>query len=380
MRDIARCARYPSRVPRRLPLAVALAVGCGHDSSPAFTTTGVTSVAHTSSSSGSTTTSTSTSTSTSGGVEDSAAASSSGAASTFDMQLPPDLGDPTPAGCKGKIDFVFAISALGTMVTEQNQLLASLPGFMTTIASDFADFDPHVISINTDGKWRGESCESPALCLNEGNCGPYAPDYECGKYVDQVWTCDKTLGAGLIFNAGAYAYNKPCDLHGGNRYIIAGEPDPVEAFKCIAQVGAFGDDPPLADSLVAALSPELNGPEGCNAGFLRPDALLVFVFIMDTEDDHSLLSAKKVRDAVVAAKGGDEDSIVALAIIPQLLEGEPEPFCTYNEPPIAQHLLDVIELFPYHDDGDVCADEFATFFNGAAASLVHEACNSFIPQ
>ncbi|PCC68150.1 hypothetical protein SAMN02745121_09004 [Nannocystis exedens] len=157
------------------------------------------------------------------GAEDSAAASSSGAASTFDMAPPPDLGDPTPAGCKGKIDFVFAISELGTMVTEQAQLIASLPGFMETIAADFADFDPHVISIHTDGKWRGQFCESPTWCLNLGNCGPNAIGYECGKYVDQVRTCDKTLGAGLIFNAGPYAYNKPCDLYGGNRDIIHDE-------------------------------------------------------------------------------------------------------------------------------------------------------------
>ncbi|MCY0986554.1 hypothetical protein OV203_05455 [Nannocystis sp. ILAH1] len=365
---------------RLLALAVALALGCGTDGSPAFSSTGVTSVAHTSSSSGSTTTATSTSSSTSGGAEDSTAASSSGAASTFDMQLPPDLDDPTPAGCKGKIDFVFAISALGTMATEQDQLVASLPGFIETIAGDFADFDPHVISINTDGTWRGQQCESPDYCLNMGTCGQHALDYECGKYVDQVWTCDKTLGAGLVFNAGSFAYNKPCVLHDGNRYITAEQSEPVEAFKCIAQVGTWGDDPPLADSLVAALSPEINGPEGCNAGFLRPDALLVFVFIMDTEDDHSLLGAKKVRDAVVAAKGGDADSIVALALLPPLLVGDPIPGCKYNEPPGPMHLQDVIELFPYHDAGDMCAPEYSTFFNGAAASLVHEACNSFIPQ
>ena len=320
------------------------------------------------------------SSSTSGGAEDSAAASNSGVASTFDMQLPPDLGDPTPAGCKGKIDFVFAISALGTMATEQDQLVASLPGFIETIASDFADFDPHVISINTDGTWRGQQCESPDYCLNMGNCGPHALDYECGKYVDQVWTCDKTMGAGLVFNAGSFAYNKPCDLHDGNRYITADQSDPVEAFKCIAQVGTWGDDPTLADSLVAAVSPELNGPEGCNAGFLRPDALLVFVFIRDNEEQYPALSPKKVYEAVVAAKGGDEDAVVALAFIPQLLEGEPVKGCTYNDPPIAQHLAEVIEQFSYHADGDVCADEYATFFNGAAASLVHQACNSFIPQ
>lgn len=364
---------------RRLVLAAALALGCGADNSPAFSTgPGVTSAAHTSSSSDSTTTSTSTSTSTTGGAEDSAAASSSGAASTFDMQLPPDLGDPTPAGCKGKIDFVFAISALGNMYQEQAALIASLPGFMATIAEDFADFDAHIISINGDGQWHGDLCESPDYCLNKGDCGPNALDYECGKYVDQVGPCDRTLGAGIVFNAGGYAYNKPCDL-GGPRYISASTADPAEAFQCIAQLGMSGSKPNLADALAAAVGPELNGPEGCNAGFLRPDALLVVVFISDTEDE-SGLSPKKVRDAVVAAKGGDEDAIVALAVVSPELEAEPVEDCSYNTWPFEQHLLEVSELFPYHDRGDVCAPEYSTFFQGAAASLVREACNSFIPQ
>jgi hypothetical protein len=357
---------------RRLVFAAAVLSGCNRDAPSGFATgPGVTTFEPTWTSS-----STSTSTTSTGSGGEDSAASSSGVASTFDMAPPPDLGDPTPAGCKGKIDFMFLISALGTMKTEQDQLLASFPGFVETIAADFADFDPHIMSVNTDGRWRGDFCESPTWCLNKGNCGEDV-DYECGKYVDQVGPCDETLGAGLVFNAGPYAYNKPCEL-GGNRYM-SGEPD-LEAFKCIAQVGTFGSDPPLADSLVEALSPKLNGPGGCNAGFLRDDALLVFVFIMDNEDDESWLSAKKVYEAVVAAKGGDDHAVVALAIIPQILEGEPKPECTYNFPPGPQHLQDVIELFPYHDHGDICADSYAPFFKGAAASLVHEACNAFIPQ
>jgi len=294
------------------------------------------------------------------------------------MQPPPDLDDPTPDGCKGKIDFVFAISALGSMEQEQEQLVGSFPGFVKTIAEGFADFDAHVISINTDGVWRGSICESPDWCLNKGNCGPDALDYECGKYVDEVGPCDKTLGAGLLFNAGSDAYNKPCHLFGGNRYIIDGEPNPA-AFKCIAQVGCSGDTPPMADSLVEALSPSLNGPEGCNAGFLRPDALLVVVFITDVDDEKSWLSPKKVYEAVVAAKGGDDHAAVMLLISAQFLDGDPVPDCVYQDTP-SNHLRDVIELFPFHDEGDICAASYAPFFNGAAASLVHEACNSFIPQ
>ncbi|MBZ5709335.1 hypothetical protein [Nannocystis pusilla] len=294
------------------------------------------------------------------------------------MDPAPDLGDVQPEGCKGKVDFVFVISALFTMRHEQDQLVASFPGFMETLESKFAGFDKHVISVNTDEFWRGLGCEEPEHCGNEGNCGPYAMDYVCGSYADTVFKCDRTRGAGLLYNAGAYATNHVCELDGGNRYIIEGETDP-DAFACIAQVGTFGANSPIADTLVAAVSDELNGPGGCNEGFLRDDALLVFVLIMDNEDEQSILSAKKVHDAVVAAKGGDEHAVVGLVIIPQPLEGEPEPDCVYDDGVWQQHLREVAQTFDYHREGNICADSYDGFFS-EAADLVHEACNAFIPQ
>ncbi|MFZ6181206.1 hypothetical protein [Nannocystis pusilla] len=369
---------------RRLALAVAAAaaaLACGAETPPAFTTgPGVTSVTTLDTSTSTSSTSSagsSSSTSTSGGAEDSAAASTAGV-STFDMDPAPDLGDPQPEGCKGKIDFVFVISALLTMDEEQDQLVASFPGFISTLETKFASFDKHVISVNTDEKWRGMGCEHPELCGNLGNCGPYAMNYVCGSYADTVFKCDRTRGAGLLYNAGAYATNHPCELYGGNRYIIEGETDP-DAFACIAQVGTFGDNGPLADTLVATVSDELNGPAGCNAGFLRDDALLVVVFITDNEDEQSVLSAKKVHDAVVAAKGGDESAIVALAIIAQPQVGEPVPGCVYDPEIWPSRLRDLIETFEYHHEGDICADSYDGFFS-EAADLVHEACNAFIPQ
>ncbi|MDC0720655.1 hypothetical protein [Nannocystis bainbridge] len=366
---------------RRLALLAAAAAlaGCGTDNSPGFSTgPGVTSVTTLGTSTSSTSSAgSSSSTSTSGGAEDSAAASTAGV-STFDMDPAPDVGDPQPEGCKGKIDFLFVISAFGTMRHEQDQLLASYDGFVDVLASKFADFDRHVISVNTDEFWRGTGCEEPEFCGNAGNCGPYAMDYVCGSYADTVFKCDRTRGAGLLYNAGPHATNHVCELDGGNRYIINGATDP-DAFACIAQVGTFGANSPIADTLVAAVSGELNGPGGCNEGFLRDDALLVFVLIMDNEDEQSVLSAKKVHDAVVAAKGGDEHAVVGLAIIPQPLEGEPVPDCVYDDGLWQQHLREVVQTFDYHREGNICADSYDGFFS-EAADLVHEACNAFIPQ
>jgi hypothetical protein len=39
----------------------------------------------------------------------------------------PDFGDGTPAGCKGKIDFLFVISRLQTMKSRQAQLALAVP-------------------------------------------------------------------------------------------------------------------------------------------------------------------------------------------------------------------------------------------------------------
>jgi hypothetical protein len=81
-----------------------------------------------------------------------------------------------------------------------------------------------------------------------------------------VTPCDEVLGAGLIFNAGGRAANKLCDLHGGHRYIVSGEPDMAGALECIAKVGWSGGDPLMGDAMIAALSPALNGPAAATRG------------------------------------------------------------------------------------------------------------------
>ena len=356
-----------------LAAAVVLAPGCGDSRASGFSTgPGVTSAPQsTSSSNGSTS---------DGGVEDSSAAASASSAGRLDMGPPPDFGPVQPPGCKGKIDFLFLISSLGTMKTEQEQLLASLPGFLATITATFPDFDTHIMAANPLNKWAGWTCEQPHLCGQTGTCGPNAPDYVCGPDTWLTVTeCDETLGAGLTFNAGAYATNERCELYGGHRYItIPGESDPAAAFDCIARVGYSGGDPLMGDALVAAVSPELNGPGGCNAGFLRPDALLVVTMITDTEDDQSTLKPVDWYEAVVAAKGS-ADSVVMLMITSQMHEGEPPPGCVTVDDDGKALLRDLINLFPYRFEGDTCAPTYVPFFE-QAVGLVGEACDSFIPQ
>jgi hypothetical protein len=356
-------------------LAAAAMLACGDPTaSTGFTTAPpVTTLPDGTSGEGSTSTSTSTST----GVEDSAANSST-SAPELDAGSPPDFGPPQPEGCKGKIDFLFVISRTGTMDTKQQRLLDSFDGFITAIEEDFADFDSHIVVINPDGYWAGTSCES-GMCPKYGNCGPNAPDYVCGSTYDSL--CDIELAAGLLYNAGAYATNHKCELAGGRRYIVTKEePDLAAQFECIARVGTSGGNEPTMKSIAVAVGPELNAEDGCNAGFLRPDALLVIVMIQDTGDFASPQSPTVYFNKVIASKGGDTDAIVMVAIINPLTEEPPEPDCDHEHPDqFVNELRLFAEKFPHRVMGNICADNYAPALS-EAATVVKSTCSGFIPQ
>ena len=365
----------------RTPILAALVlVACGDTAAPGFSTgPAVTSVSATTS--GNSTGDTSST----GPADDSAGSSASTSTSmgTLDVGTVMDFGPVQPPGCKGKVDLLFLIARTGSMVTEQAQLLASFPGFVDTIEEKLAGFDVHIMAANPDGTWPGLVCEfQPEGCKTYSpNCGPTAEDYQCGAFAQLFTPCDVKLGAGLIFNAGGYAANRQCNLYGGNRYIISGEPDLDDALECIAKVGMSGGSGPIGEALVAALSYNLNKPDGCNAGFLREDALLVVTIISDKYDNHSLTWPYQWYDKILAAKK-DPSAVVMLGVVPQHpKEGEEEkPGCTYHawgEP--NGKIRDLIDMFPYKAYGDTCAPSYAPFFD-EAADMIGEACGSFIPQ
>ncbi|HEY0139043.1 MAG TPA: hypothetical protein VGB85_33380, partial [Nannocystis sp.] len=293
-----------------------------------------------------------------------------------------DFGPAQPPGCKGKVDLLFVISRQGTMVTEQEQLLASFPGFIETIEQTLEGFDVHIMTANPDAYWPGWTCQNqPDGCENVENwptCGPNAPDYNCQTFPDMMTPCDEQLGAGLIFNAGGDAANKLCKLHEGRRYIVSGEPDMPGAFECIAKVGVGGKAALMGDAMIAALSPELNGPGGCNEGFLRKDALLVVALITDFHDQGKSYP-KQQYEAIIAAKG-DPSAVVMLAVVPNAPgEFEPAEDCHYWDEPSFGIFEDLLSRFPYAVFGDTCTPSFAPFFE-QAADKISEACGSFIPQ
>ena len=365
---------------RVLPPFVAMALAsCGDTSPPGFSSEpGITSVSGSTGTSGA-----GASTTSAGPVDDSAGGSVSTSTGILrDVGIADDFGPSQPPGCKGKVDLLFVIARNGTMSTEQEQLVASFSGFVDTIRDTLADFDVHIMVANPDGTWPGWTCETaPKGCpMYYPDCGPGA-GYQCGIFPDLVKPCDEVLGAGLTFNVGPGAANERCDLFGGNSYIISGEPDMDHALECIAKVGWAAPEPPMGEAMVAALSYKLNKEGGCNAGFLRGDALLVVTFISDTADEASFTWPYQWYDAILAAKQ-DPNAVVMLGIVPQLLvEGRPKiPGCTYEYPfDMPGKLRDLIDMFPFHAYGDTCAPSYAPFFEDAAG-MIGKACGSFVPQ
>lgn len=279
--------------------------------------------------------------------------------------LQPDFGGP-PIGCKGKIDFLFVISRAGVMGPAQDKLVAAAPDFLTTIQAQFDDFDVHIMVVDSEPNWWVEFCDDmcPGPCKN-------APNYPCGGAPS---VCDMTLGAGTVYNVGPYAPNVPCDL-GGRRYITKDTPDIPSAFECIARVGASGNNL-MGDALLAALGPQLNAsepePGGCNAGFLRDDALLVLTMIGPEDNIIGGSQGKwqEWRQAVVDAKHGDLNAIVALGIV----NG---PDCKADMNP-DHRLCNFIPSFPNNVLGHLTLENYGAAFD-EAAQLALDACSVFVP-
>src|SRR5690606_11479996 len=179
--------------------------------------------------------------------------------------------------------------------------------FLETIEAKFPEVDYHIMVVDSDDGWGDEWCNN--------NCTPQgcaAEDYPC-EMVDMLSTCDTTMGAGTVFPAGFFASNKPCPMVGERRYFTREQPDPLETFTCAAQVGVSGKHLP-GEAMTAAVSPALNGPGGCNEGFLRDDALLMVTFIQDSYGYHAAGEPKLWAEALLEAKHGDPESLVLFSI------------------------------------------------------------------
>ncbi len=355
-----------------MPVLVGLAACGGGANSTGFSSGGGSAVTTATADS---TSSTASSSSTSGGegndstTSTSTSAGSTSAGSTADSapvldMATPDFGPQQPEGCKGKIDFLFVISGDDTMDSHQKQLIESFPGFMAAIEDQLPDFDVHILSAE-DGFFVLDDCK---VCTED--CDPGGSPPLCGAAIQP---CDKESGAGGTFPSGEGASNRRCELASGARYIDNSEPDRTKAFTCIAKLG-IGGDSRTAERMVNALE----GPEDCNDGFLRDDALLVVTLIQDTYDQQSIGTVDSWKKALLDAKSGDEDAFTLLVLSTDVDVGY-QQLCYPNDyVPVKNSLRLLVESVENGFIGSICAPSYAPFFADTVASVV-TLCESFVP-
>jgi hypothetical protein len=262
----------------------------------------------------------------------------------------PDGGLTPVVGCN-KIDFLFMIDNSLSMLQEQSNLTASFPGFMQVVGESVQASDHHVMVIDTDG-WDGEGTQASAEA------------------------CEDTIGAGKRSSSDG----EDCGIVGARRYIEPGQPDLEGVFSCLGDVGTFGDfGEQQMDAVLRAVSPAENASTGCNAGFLRDDAILVVVLVTDEDDTRSAGGAEAWRQALVDAKSGDERAVVVLGLVGDDnveggLPGGPCPRLGVSSG--APELQRFVQSLPLGSLASVCADNYAPFFEQAVSSI-QSACDDF---
>ena len=275
------------------------------------------------------------------------------------------------AGCES-VDFLFVIDNSGSMGDNQQNLVDSFPGFIQAIQSTVAEAsDYHIMVAKTDSGWGGDC---PLLCQAFFGICPDIPEYPCMTGAPSM--CDTVMGAGVTYPIGSDSSGELCSLAGQDRYITPADPDLGASFGCIAKVGTdgSGDERPV-EALTGALSDTLNGAGGCNAGFLRDEAILVVTIITDEEDSSSAGSPQGWVTNVIAQKGGDGTGIVMIGLIND--PDATDSVCGADAEDPAR-LREFIESFPNSYRGSVCAPNYADVL-ADAVGIIDTACDEYVP-
>ena len=286
-------------------------------------------------------------------------------------------GEPNqPFNCD-KLDFVFVIDNSSSMADEQLFLADAVPGFIEAMSTEFPNIQSYRVGVvDTDSYPAVGSADAPL----EG-CPADNPD--CAS-------CDYQLGAFLTKPGSAVDQEASCSFSTQTAFMDGESNAFTDEFTCAAIVGTQGN--PIeqqAAALLAAVDPEMNAEGACNEGFVRDDALLVFLLITDEEDDHkdqpqpqggSLGEPAEWYASIVAAKDGKASNVVALGLI----GGSPRfPDCTAlsadgKGAEQSSRLDSFLGMFEANAVGSVCTEGYDAFF-ADALEKVAEGCQNFIP-
>lgn len=308
----------------------------------------------------------------------------------------PDDSEVDAARCT-KIDLLYIVDNSDSMREEQDNLIRSFPAFIDVVQGVLGNSDYQIMVVDTDAA--GLPWFSSLEDLVEGNaacdpapscCGdvcvlasiPFVEDFvsscngtscaDLSQADPGVDSCEGVLGAGRRLSVTG----EPCGIGDARRYMRADQPDLSATFSCAAHVGTAGNgnEQPMG-ALLAALSAYHNDVGGCNSGFLREDAILVVTFITDEDDSESPGDPAEWRQAILDAKGGNEESVVILGLVgDESLPGGSVGGCTAEEE--APRLQEFVQSFRFGSLGSVCSEDYTPFFE-AAVTGIETSCSEF---
>jgi hypothetical protein len=273
-------------------------------------------------------------------------------AGSFDAPSDPNASD---KGCN-KVDFLFVIDNSPSMAFAQENLKNSFNGFLKVLGESLQTNDFHIMVVDTDG---GDDRNDDAAVGAD--------------------RCDVTLGAGRRVNG---QNDDDCQLPAAQRFVSTGQPELLDTtFSCMATVGVSGDsrEQQMA-AMLGAVSPAESDPGGCNAGFLRNDAILVVTIITNTDDSESLDGPQAWYDEILARKNGNEASVVMLGFFPgdAFRPSSSGVICNViaaiNRAP---RLDEFVNLFTHHQVASVCEADYGPYFE-AAVENIDLACDDFV--
>lgn len=293
------------------------------------------------------------------GTDDGAGSDTEGSGETGGEELPKyDVAGPGPMDPDGgddgtctKVDFLFVVDDSSSMRDNQTNLVDNFPRFAEDIQSTLVNVDSYHIGVVTTDDYYA----------NEPGCRTM------GALVTQ--TASMHPASGFCGPGGTSRYAE------GHRYMTEADDLPAR-FLCAGQPGTGGSNwEEHAHAIAKAISPAMNQPGACNAGFVRDDALLIVVIITDEDDTDSPGTPPQWVADVVQAKGGVEENVVMMSIVSTI--GTPYPSSCVEEE-AGLKLIEFTESFSNAFVGDVCAPDYGVVFQDALG-LIKSACDDFRP-
>lgn len=261
-----------------------------------------------------------------------------------DPPEPPPPPDRYGLGCTA-VDILFVIDNSGSMHDEQEKLLASFSAFVTAIEGSLAGVGYHIGVVTSSWNMANPpDCQASGSLVTQTDAGGV-----CTPFAD------------------------------GHRFATENDDLSIK-FPCMAQVGTQGSalERPVTN-MILALDPAMNGPGGCNEGFLRDDAILVLVIITDdppidnNEDDaHPDTDTSGWHSALLAAKGGDPEALVVIGFVPW-----DDISCIYTHSGESPNLIHFVQSFGAQGVlASICEPTFGPIFADAVDTIV-STCENF---